>query len=152
MNIIDKFEKVRKLYDIICQMEIICNKVLQQFVDEQMVSYTGKNSSNQTIRTKRIRFGCKQFVLTSNDAYPYFLDHYCRAKYGEVKLPKNLCALSVLDSVTKISKWSDKKVYFDNWFSSMSLLQVLKAESLHATGTIGADRLGNDLKISKKDI
>ena len=34
----------------------------------------------------------------------------------------------------------------------MSLLQVLKAESLHATGTIGADRLGNYLKISKKDI
>ena len=111
-----------------------------------------KNSSNQTIRTKTIRFGCQQFVLSSNDAYPHFLDHYCRAKYGGGKLPKNLCVHSVLDSVTKISKWSDKKVYFDNWFSSMSLLQVLKAESLHATGTIGADRLGNDLKISKKDI
>ena len=54
----DKFAKVRKLYDI-------TNKTLQQFgffhtyysIDEQMVPYTGKNSSKQTIRTKSIRFG-----------------------------------------------------------------------------------------------
>ena len=34
----------------------------------------------------------------------------------------------------------------------MSLLQVLKTESLRVTGTIRADCLGNDPKISKKDI
>ena len=72
-----KFAKVRKLYDI-------RNKTLQQFGffhtyysnDEQMVPYTDKNSSKQTIRTKSIRFGYKNFVLSSDDGYPYFLDPY----------------------------------------------------------------------------
>ena len=50
-------------------------------LDEQMVPYTGKNSSKQTIRTKSIRFGYKNFVLCSDDGYPYFLDPYCEKKY-----------------------------------------------------------------------
>ena len=62
----DKFAKVRKPYDI-------RNKTLQQFgffrtyysIDKQMVTYTGKNRSKQTIRTKSITFGYKNFVLSS---------------------------------------------------------------------------------------
>ena len=122
-----KFAKVRKLYDI-------TNKTLQQFgffhtyysIDEQMVPYAGKNSSKQTIRTKSIRFGYKNFVLSSDDGYPYFLDSYCGAKHGGGKVSKNLCARSVLDCVTEIGNWTDKEVYFDNWFSSFSLSKVLK--------------------------
>lgn len=34
----------------------------------------------------------------------------------------------------------------------MSLLQVLKTRSLRVTGTIRVDCLGNDPKISKKDV
>ena len=58
LNTNDKFAKVTQLYDI-------ANKNLKQSgffhlhysVDEQMVPYTGKNSSKQTIRTKTILFG-----------------------------------------------------------------------------------------------
>ena len=58
LNTNDKSGKVRQLYDI-------ANKNLKQFgffhlhysVDEQMVPYTGKNSSKQTILTKTILFG-----------------------------------------------------------------------------------------------
>ena len=57
LNTNDKFAKVRQLYDI-------TNKNLKKFfffhlhylIDEQMVLYTGKNSSKQTIRAKTIRF------------------------------------------------------------------------------------------------
>ena len=71
----DKFAKVRKLYDI-------KNKTLQQFaffhtcysIDEQMVPCTGKNSNKEITRTKSIRFGYKNFVLSSDDSYPYFSD------------------------------------------------------------------------------
>ena len=147
----DKFAKVRKLYDI-------RNKTLQQFgffhtyysIDEQMVPYTGKNSCKQTIRTKIIRFGYKNFVVSSDDGYPYLLDPYCGAKYGGGKVSKNLCARSVLDCVTEIGDWTNKEVYFDNWFSSFSLLKVLKDQSIRETGTIRADRLGKDFKIKKR--
>ena len=73
--------KVCKPYDVI-------NKNLQQFgflythysIDEQMVPHTGKNSSKQTVRTKRIRFGCKIFVMYLDHLYAYFVDPNCGKK------------------------------------------------------------------------
>ena len=127
LNLNDKFAKVRMLYDL-------CNKNLQQFgffhsyysIDEQMVPYAGENSSKQTIRMKSIRFGYKNFLLCSDNGYPYFVDPYCGKKYRAGNEVKNLCARAVIDCVTEIEDWSDKEVYFDNWFSSHYLLKVLR--------------------------
>ena len=149
----DKFAKVRQLHDI-------TNKNLKQFgffhshysIDEQMLSYTGKNSSKQIIRTKTIRFGYKNFVICSDDGYPYFIDPYCGAKYGVGKASKKLTARSVIDCILEIDNWDDKDVYFDNWFTSLSLTSILKKHGLRAMGTVRADRLGKDLKINKKYI
>ena len=115
LNTNDKFVKVRQLYDI-------TNKNLKQFgffhlhysIDEQMVPYTGKSSSKQTILTKTIRFGYKNFVVCSDDGYPYFIDPYCGAKYGGGKASKNLTSQSVIDCILQIDNWDDKDVYFDN--------------------------------------
>ena len=43
-------------------------------------------------------------------------------------------------------------MYFDNWFTSLSLTSILKEHGVRATRTVRADRLGKDLKINKKDI
>ena len=144
----DKFDKVRQLYDII-------NKNLKQFgfshshysIDEQMVPYTGKNSSKQTIRTKIICFGWKNFVICSDDGYPYFIDPYCGAKYNGGKASKNLTFRSLIDCVMEIDTWDDKDVYFDNWFTSSSLVSVLKQHGIWATGTVRSDPLDKDLKV-----
>ena len=111
-----KFAKVRKPYDII-------NKNLQKFnffhsyysENEQIVPYTGKNSSKQTIRTKTVHFGYKNFVMCSDDSYPYFIDPYCGCKYsGQNEASKNLCARSVIDCASEIDDWRDKELFFDN--------------------------------------
>ena len=47
-----------------------------------MIPYTGKNSCKQTILTKSICFGCKNFVISSGNCHPYFIDPYCGAKYN----------------------------------------------------------------------
>ena len=147
LNTNDKFAKVRQLYDI-------ANKNLKQFrffhshysIDEQMVPHTGKNSSKETIRTKIICLGYKNFTLCSDDGYPYFIDPYCGAKYGCGKAPKNVTARSVIDCILEIDNWDDKDVYFDNWFTSLSLISILKEHGVRASGTVRADRLGKDLK------
>ena len=122
------------------------------FVDEQMIPYTGKNSSKQTIRTKTVRFGYKNFNTCSDDVYSYFIDSYCGFKYiGQNKTSKNLCARTVINCVSKIDDWSDKEVFFDNWFSSLSLTKVLKGQGIRAIGTFKAGRLGS-LEINKSDV
>ena len=141
-NTNDKFAKVRQLYDI-------TNKNLKQFgffhsyylIDEQMVPYTGKNSSKQIIRTKTFRFGYKNFVICSDDGYPYFIDPYCGDKYGGGKASKNLTARSLIDSILEIDNWDDKDVHFDNWLTSLSLISILKKHRVRATGTVRADCL-----------
>ena len=117
-----------------------------------MVPCTGKNSSKQIIRTKTFHFGYKNFVICSDDGYPYFIDPYCGAKYGGGKASKNLTARSLIDCILEIDNWDDKDVYFDNWFTSLSLISILKEHGVRATGTVRADCLGKDLKINKKDI
>ena len=119
LNLNDKFAKVKMLYNI-------KNKNLQQIgfflshfsIYEQMIPYTGKNNSKQTISTKSIRFGDKNFVLTSSDGCPYFIGPYRGKKHGGGKDPKNLSACSVLNCITEIVDWCNKEAYFDSWLSS----------------------------------
>ena len=94
----------------------------------------------------------KHFVICSGDVYPYFIDPYCGAKYGGGKASKNLTAQSIINRILEIDNWDDKDVYFDNWFTSLSLISILKEHGVRATGTVRADRLGKNLKINKKDI
>ena len=112
----------------------------------------GNNSSKQTIRTTTVLFGYKSFVMCADDVYLYFVDPYCGFKYsGENKASNNLYARSVIDCVSEIDEWSDKEVFFDKWFSSLSLIKVLKDQGIRATDTVRADKLGS-LKINKSDV
>ena len=103
---------------------------------------TGKNGSKQTIRAKTIRFGYKNFAIYPDDGYPYFIDPYCGAKYGGGRASKNLTARSVIDCILEIDNWDDKDVYFNNWFTSLSLISVLKEHGVRATRTVRAVHLG----------
>ena len=69
------------------------------------------------------------FVLNSDNAYPFFLNPYCAVKYEGGKFSKNVYACFDLGCIIRISCWSDKEVHFASWFFSMSFLRVLKTES-----------------------
>ena len=87
----DKLFKVRPLYDLM-------NKSLNQFqvwhrdlsIDEQMIPYTGRHSAKQTNGEKSVRFGYKNFCLTSSDGYPYHILPYAGAKGLNGTSGKNL--------------------------------------------------------------
>ena len=112
----------------------------------------GNNSSKQTFRTTTVLFGYKSFVMCADDVYLYFVYPYCGFKYsGDNKASNNLYARSAIDCVSEIDEWSDKEVFFDNWFSSLSLIKALKDQGIRATDTVRADRLGS-LKINKSDV
>ena len=116
-----------------------------------MIPYTGNDSSKQTIQTKSIRSGYKNFVLCSTDGYPYFINPYCGAKYGGRKVWNNLCASSVMDCIIEIDNMTYRG-FFDNWFSSLPLILVLKDQDISATGTVRTDRLDKKMKLNKKSI
>ena len=133
-------------------MEVIWFFHIFYSIDKQMIPYTWKNSSNQTIRTKSIRFGYKSFVLYSADCYSYFIDSDSGVEHGEGKVSKSLCAQSVIDCITEIDHWDDKKGFLYNWFSLLPLITVLMDQGIPAMRTVRTDRLGKELELNKKSI
>lgn len=134
----DKWAKLRPLFDLV-------NEKLVQFgvfaehlsIDEQMVPYFGRHSCKMFIRGKPIRFGYKNWVLCSDDGFPFKVIPY-QGKSGN-KQP--LGPRVVKDLLEVIDDNRQHDVYFDNFFTSVPLLEDLKHQGLPATGTIRVNRL-----------
>ena len=90
-------------------------------------------------------------ILSLRHGYPYWVDPYCGRKYTFEK-STGLTMRSVFDCVAEIDDWSDKEVYFDNWFSSYKLINVLTNHVIAATGTVSVDRCGDAPTVAKKDM
>ena len=111
-------------------------------IDEQMIPYFGMHSAKQTMRNKAIRFGYKNFILSSADGYPYYIIPYAGAK-GVAEIPeKDLTMRSVLDCVLE-SEGGIQNLAFDNWYASTKLLSVLSAMQIPMISTVRSDRVGD---------
>ncbi|NJL78205.1 MAG: hypothetical protein HC917_04035, partial [Richelia sp. SM2_1_7] len=136
-----KVAKVKPVYDRL-------NRALMQFgvfeqklsIDESMVPYYGHHGAKMFIRGKPIRFGYKIWMLCSYDGYPFQASIYC----GKSDRPENIglgehVVLKLVDTVP------DKRqhiVFFDNFFSSYSLMCQLRDIEMRATGTAREGRIG----------
>ena len=134
--------KVKPLYDQL-------NQSLMQFgifdqrlsIDESVVPYYGHHGAKMFIRGKPIRFGYKIWMLTSQDGYPYQADIYCGKSSSRppgVPLGEHV----VMEFAELIADKSCHELYFDNFFSSYSLISKLRQMNLKATGTVREGRTG----------
>ena len=136
LQIGEKLAKVRPLQDKVYRS-------LQQFgvfskdllIDEQMVSYFDRHSSKMFIRGKPLRFGYKNWVLASSYGYPYKFETYTGASKSKDSSkplgPQVVCSLLSL-----VKNPTCHCVYFDNFFTSYSLLRYLHENKFRALGII----------------
>lgn len=138
---IDKMYKVRQFIEAL-------NSKFQQFgisethlsIDEQMVPYFGRHSSKMFIRNKPIRFGFKLWCLCSSTGFLYKCIPYCgKSSFLDPNL--GLGGSVVAELLSVIPKPEEHEVYFDNFFTSHSLLLHLRALKICATGTVREQRL-----------
>lgn len=74
----DKMFKVRSLADILIKKFLQWGVFHQDLsIDESMVKYFGRHPAKQFIRGKPVRFGYKNWMVTSSDGYCYGFDIYC---------------------------------------------------------------------------
>ena len=137
----DKMYKVRQFIEAL-------NQKFQQFgitethlsIDEQMVPYFGRHSSKMFIRNKPIRFGFKLWCLCSSTGFLYKCIPYCgKSEFLDPNL--GLGGSVVAELVSVIPKPEEHEVYFDNFFTSHSLLMHLHSMKICATGTVREQRL-----------
>ena len=114
--------------------------------------YYGKHSSKQFIRGKPIRFGFKMFSLASPTGYLHHVEPYCGADTQLTETSLGLGGNVVLSLAQACDVPIGSRLYFDNWFTSLPLLDRLKAKGVGGTGTIRAEKCENAPLLSKSEL
>lgn len=140
----DKLAEIRRIYTSL-------NKNLVKYgifheklsIDESMVPYYGRHSAKMFIKGKPIRFGYKLWGLCGNDGYPYRLELYSGKQKCQRQLPwSTLIVEQMADKIISHSSPTEHEVFFDNFFTSSTLLRSLAEKKIKATGTIREARTG----------
>lgn len=120
---------------------------LEEFlsIDESMIPYYGKHYAKQFIRGKPIRFGFKMWALCSKYGYLHAFDMYMGKQsyeeYGDtpqVGLGGNI-VIKLLNDANVVGG-KNHKVFFDNYFTSVSLMEFLSEKGIFASGTCRSNR------------
>ncbi|KAK9687087.1 Transposase IS4 [Popillia japonica] len=121
-------------------------------VDESMIPYYGRHGTKQFIRGKPIRWRYKFWIGTTRLGYIEWFEPYQEFtstipnKYKNVELDSGV-VLTFADELQKNFPNLPFHLYFDNFFTSLSLLHHLKNRGLKGTGTIKANRI-TDIALS----
>ena len=133
----DKMSKIAPLYEMLNRNLIqfgIFNELLS--VNESMVPYFGPHSAKIFIRGKPIRFGFKIWCLCGSDGYPYNMKIY-QGKKKLLDQPLGSCVINnMVDVITENFSALLHELYFDNFFTSYSLMSDIAKIDVQATGTI----------------
>nr|CAH7754443.1 unnamed protein product [Callosobruchus chinensis] len=131
-----------------CHKKILACALQEEYhsVDEAMVPYNGRHGCKQYIHGKPIRYGFKLWVGTTRLGYiNWFVPYQGASTYvNEAYKPFGVGASVVLSYADHLkSKWEDLKFhfFFDNFFTSPSLLETLEEKGIYGTGTIRENRI-----------
>ena len=146
-----------KIYKIKKFMEILVSNFQKNYkfgrhgsIDETMVKFKGRSSFKQYLPAKPIKRGYKIWCL--GDSITGYLFN-CRIYVGKEDVVDNETLLGerVVLSLIDGHDFEGKHLYFDNFFTSLSLLEKLRLRRISATGTIRADRVGISSQFTLKE-
>jgi hypothetical protein len=111
-------------------------------VDEIIVPFKGRSNLKQYIKNKPHKWGIKIFALADSKGFVYDFEIYTGK--GTVKSDRTSLGISgdiVVRLLESVPKSVGYKVFFDNWFSSYSLLLKLNELGYLCTGTVRPNRI-----------
>ena len=147
----DRFAKVQPFMDILNKNFLTFGTVFGPSsisIDESMIPYYGRHPTKQFIRGKPIRWGYKAWAACSPLGYVFALDLYqgkCQASNqtgnaNEFGLGGKVI-LNFLDNIEAEYPGRKFSIYFDNFFTSIRILEELKKRGHGATGTVRINRV-----------
>lgn len=136
----DKMYKLRPFFDIL-QKNFMKFGVFSAHLslDEMMVKYYGMHPAKMYMRGKPIKFGYKIWCLCSSNGYLYNFSPYVGKSEVE-QGPLGQRVISKLTSVLHKDDIEDYEIFFDNFFTSVPTLIMLKDRKLKASGTVRENR------------
>jgi hypothetical protein len=151
----DAFYKVRPIFDAVRNRCLVLPLEKEICVDEQMVPFTGKHVAKQYIKGKPCPWGLKIFFLCGKHGQAYdFLLYQSSSPELDNNLTKKIGygAAIVLHLTKRIGESKGHELYFDNYFSSYHLLQIMKQKGIMAACTARINRFSNPSLLSDKEM
>ena len=145
LNPSDKFSKVNPLFKMIndsCLQNFIPEKNVS--IDESMVANYGRHGCKQYIQNKPVKFGYKLWVAATPLGYAIQFYPYA-GKDNNYNKDIGLGGSVVMTLMSKLPTVpnSNYHVFMENFFTSPSLLRLLKGNGMAAPSTIRANRTEN---------
>lgn len=136
--------KLRPLLDSLNdRFTMLYNVSRQVSIDESMILFKGRSSLKQYNPMKPIKRGYKLWMRADMDGYISKCDVY----QGRNTMPTNPCfpdcfglGESVVAHFTQDLVGKYHQVYFENYFSSIPLMEYLKVNKILACATIRSNR------------
>lgn len=157
LNDNSKINQRQKTYKIAPLLEKMNNQFLQFGVfaknisiDEQMIRYYGHHFLKQFIRGKPIRFGFKQWAMCCAETGFCFHAELYEGKQVETFPVEGVGASVILKNISLVENPMDHVFYFDNFFTSHTLMKILAQKKVRATGTVRYNRT-NKCSFKKDD-
>jgi hypothetical protein len=140
----DKIYKIRPfVINMKTQFDLLHHGTRELAVDESIILFKGRSSLKQYNPKKPIKRGYKLWCIADQHGYIKDFDVYqgkdevAEEKFGNYGLGER-----VVLSLTEKYWNQNRKIYFDNYFTTVGLLERLKAENTLACGTIRGNRVG----------
>jgi len=135
----DKFAKMRQLMAMLNERYLACASLEEHLcVDESMAPYFGRHGAKQFIRGKPVRFGFKFWCLCDRRGYLIQFEPYQSGQYDK---DIGLGASVVLDLMSELPRDIPFKLFGDRFFTSLHLIDDLKACGYGYTGTVMSNRI-----------
>lgn len=157
---IDKFVRVRPLMDSVRKrcLELPLEENLA--IDEQMIPLRGRVTKGvkQYVKNKpKIKWGVKNLVLCgkSGQAYDFICYQGSSTEFDSKSLETfGSGATMVLHLANRIDR-PGHKLFFDNYFSTFPIFEILAQKKIYAAGTVRLDRFSkppfsSDVEMKKK--
>ena len=111
------------------------------YADESMIQFKGRSTFKQYNPMKPIKRGYKLWCICDTDGSLYRFEIYT-GKTDENEIISKNCDMAgnVILRLTKDYKNKHYKVYFDNFFSSVALMEYLQSWLIHSSATIRPQR------------
>lgn len=154
----DKFAKIRPLLDALSVIFLDFAPFEENHsIDEAMVPYYGGHPCKQFIRGKPIRWGYKFWVGATRLGYVIWFEPYQGqsgedlSQYRKLGLGASVI-LQYSDVLRKIDAQAHFHLFFDNFFTSIPLIDELGQRNFKATGTIRENRVSRCPLPSNKEM
>lgn len=137
----DKIHKIRNVLNILNRnFQDNWTPHQQNSVDEGMIPFKGRIGFKQYMKDKPTKWSIKVWKLV--DSVRAYLLHF-KIYTGKTDNPgANLGEKVVLDLCTSLPRGIPWKLYFDNFYTSLSLASSLLEQGIFCTGTTRPNRVG----------